>query len=384
MLYGNLNRKRGFSLYGDPIKPLYTIPANQTFSKDSSYKYTGDPNDSLTYDLYQNRRSNESMGNQIIQGYKNTDSMGGYYEQPSNVQNPAAQDRTNANTDTEITGLAPSVLNNSFSNQPIPEKPGESYGFDDMAGDGGVNPAGGLSGKIPNYNALAYASLLPAVGQSIKDITASADRTPLTLANFNEAGSRFDKMSSNLTQAKQDTLASSNAQQFQIDQSSTGGLRNARLQGANVSYRDALGRVAANEQQLRNQVLQTQGQAETNFATDEANRKTQNITFNEQNKAVTEDIRRQASQNIFNLVGQNANNRQMFEDIKANNLTLQKASTAEGFKFLEMMAQNFGMGGAEEYQAYLEDPNNPEKLKKLMDSFQIKFKEYAPEEPAAK
>lgn len=113
------------------------------------------------------------------------------------------------------------------------------------------------------------------------------------IPDYSEADQRFGRMSADLTQARQDAVASSNLAR-NLSRSSAGSFGQYRARElANIgNLQDSLGRIGASEQQLRNQIAQTQGQYETGKAQDIANRLYQTQQANIQNAAQTRNLRR--------------------------------------------------------------------------------------------
>jgi len=112
--------------------------------------------------------------------------------------------------------------------------------------------------------------------------------------DFNTSDEKFNAMNATLDQARQDVTGASNrASELNRGASSSYSQFRARELSNIGNLQDSLGQIGMQEQQLRNQILGQQGQYEMQKSTIERNIKQENQVNNMQNKARTQDIRRQ-------------------------------------------------------------------------------------------
>lgn len=208
-------------------------------------------------------------------------------------------------------------------------------------------------------NKLAYASMAPAIGQSIKDLFNQPDERELNITDFNTARSRFNSMNADLTQSEQNALAATNSQVSSINNTTrSSSVRNALQANAYQGLRDTLGNIGAQEQGLRNQIAGQQGQFEANAAQTNRNEIEANQIANEQNRAASEDVRRQAAQSIFNMVGTNLNNREFYEKALKNRDENYIFAVKQGIAYLNSIGSDFGTGTAKEFFDIAFNPNS--------------------------
>jgi hypothetical protein len=125
------------------------------------------------------------------------------------------------------------------------------------------------------------------------------ERETPVMPDFTKSDKEFNNMSTDLTQARQDAQAVTNMMSNVNRSASTGfGAYRAR-QAANYSnLADQLGRIGTQEQQMRNQIAGTRGNYEYQKAMTERNIQDETVQRNLANKAMSQDFRRLALQDL--------------------------------------------------------------------------------------
>lgn len=121
----------------------------------------------------------------------------------------------------------------------------------------------------------------------------SPENEQLVSPNYGAADEQMKRMSADLTQARQDALATSNlAGNLNRNAASSYSQFRGRQLANLGNLSDQLGRIGAQEQSLKNTIAGTRGQYEANKAVDLANRRYQNQINNAQNRAANRNMKR--------------------------------------------------------------------------------------------
>ena len=205
----------------------------------------------------------------------------------------------------------------------------------------------------------------------IRGLTATPEQVDPRLADFSDARRNFQSMSSNMDQARQDVVGSSNALNQDIDNTTrSSGVRNARMLGSAAQLQEALSRVGSIELDKQNQILGQVGQFETQAAIDDANRLYRADEAYAQNKA-TADMAMERAIDTMSVLGDDYSKKQFAKDMFSNRLDLAALNSAQGFEVLNMLASDFGISGTTEYQNYIANPSDPAAIQALIDKFKI-------------
>lgn len=213
--------------------------------------------------------------------------------------------------------------------------------------DGGVQPS--RLDKIGAYlnnnadNLGIAASMTPAILSSVKDLTRSPERAKLY--QNNERYNVLDLMRNN--RIDDDALTN------QAIRSNTGarvrmGARSASVQNAyNLSLGNRLNQDLQNIQfqtQTNNNQYRTQeAQTRASLGSEDRGYRHQQYVEQSQNDANTRNLARNASQNIFNLIGSNINSKQMHEQLLANQKDIATLNAVEKLSLLNNISSTFGI-----------------------------------------
>jgi hypothetical protein len=149
--------------------------------------------------------------------------------------------------------------------------------------------------NIFNKGSKALPNIMRATGLGLGAINAlqKARVEQPVMPNYNQADRQFENMSSDLTQARQDAQASTNAMSNVNRSASTGfGQYRARQSANYANLADQLGRIGMQEQQMRNQIAQTRGSYEFQKAMTDRNILDENNQRNLANEAMSQDFTR--------------------------------------------------------------------------------------------
>lgn len=154
------------------------------------------------------------------------------------------------------------------------------------------------------------------------------------LPDYSKSDERMSGMSADLTQARQDVLAASNrgSELNRGAASSYSQYRSRELSNIG-NLQDQLGRIGAQEQQMRNQILGAQGQYEANKATTVAGIKDSVQQRNLANVAKTQDLRKQFFADVVHEGDRLSTIR--------NNTLINDAKVKEGMEILKLIAPDF-------------------------------------------
>lgn len=156
--------------------------------------------------------------------------------------------------------------------------------------------------------------LLTALGYGMKTMETfrKPDIDKLIMPDYTSSDARFDKMSADLTQARQGVLGQSNraSELNRGAASSYSQFRNRELSNIGNTA-DALANVGQQEQQMRNNILGVQGQYELNKAMTDRNIEDDVQVRNLQNQAQSRNIKRQFAADLISQADTIAANKNM-------------------------------------------------------------------------
>jgi hypothetical protein len=191
---------------------------------------------------------------------------------------------------------SPATNNTSNNNFLFPFTQGVgAYPFDDASGVKEKSKPNLDLTNIFNTGAKALPTVMRATGLGLGAINAlqKAQVEQPVMPNYNQADRQFENMSSDLTQARQDAQASTNAMSNVNRSASTGfGQYRARQSANYANLADQLGRIGMQEQQMRNQIAQTRGSYEFQKAITDRNTIDENNQRNLANEAMRQDFTR--------------------------------------------------------------------------------------------
>lgn len=168
------------------------------------------------------------------------------------------------------------------------------------------------------------------------DLTRGATEEIPVLPDYSKADEAFDRVNTDLTQARQNILGVSQATKADIDRSTrSSAVRLSNLAQNAANLQDALGEIGLKEQGLRNTAAVAESQYEAGKATQTADIIRQNNLVNLQNQAQTRNVKR----GIFSDFMHEADRLDTIKD----NRNLASASTKEGMAMLEAMFPNFAI-----------------------------------------